>query len=64
MKPELQVVGCRPVSLRGAVGGVKRGEVCCQEFVLRVVEIREDVCSVTMNMCVCVRLRTCVSIDC
>ena len=63
-KPELQVVGRRPVSVRGAVGGVKRGEVCCQEFVLCVVEIREDVCSVTMNMCVCVRLRTCVSIDC
>ena len=35
-KPELQVVGRRPVSVRGAVGGVKRGEVCRQELVLRV----------------------------
>ena len=35
-KPELQVVGRRPVSVRGAVGGVKRGEVCRQELVPRV----------------------------
>ena len=55
-KPELQVVGRRPVSVRGAVGGVKRGEVCRQELVLRVGGKREYVRCVKMNMCVCVRL--------
>eukprot|EP01047_Picozoa_sp_COSAG01_P058174 COSAG01_NODE_6819_length_3483_cov_24.232565_5_plen_171_part_00 len=40
-KPELQVVGRRPASVRGAVGGVKRGEVCRQELVLRVGGKRE-----------------------
>ena len=35
-KPELQVVGHRPASVCGAVGGVRRGEVCCQELVPRV----------------------------
>eukprot|EP01047_Picozoa_sp_COSAG01_P081462 COSAG01_NODE_16251_length_1254_cov_13.762771_2_plen_73_part_00 len=63
-KPELQVVGRRPVSVRGAVGGVKRGEVCRQELVLRVGGKRENVRCVKMNICVCVRLRICVSIDC
>ena len=42
-KPELQVVGRRPVSVRGAVGGVKRGEVCRQELVLRGGSKRENV---------------------
>ena len=34
--PELQVVGRRPARVCGAVGGVRRGEVCRQELVLRV----------------------------
>ena len=55
-KPELQVVGCRPARVCGAVGGVRRGEVCRQELVLRVGGKREYVRCVKMNMCVCVRL--------
>eukprot|EP01047_Picozoa_sp_COSAG01_P019326 COSAG01_NODE_1071_length_11863_cov_36.887623_6_plen_73_part_00 len=35
-KPELQVVGHRSASVCGAVGAVRRGEVCSQELVLRV----------------------------
>ena len=35
-KPELQVVGCRSARVCGAVGGVRRGEVCRQELVPRV----------------------------
>ena len=34
-KPELQVVGHRPASVCGAVGGVRRGEGCRQELVPR-----------------------------
>ena len=34
--PEMQVVGRRSASVYGAVGGVRRGEVCCQELVPRV----------------------------
>mgnify|MGYP003320283527 CR=1 FL=1 len=37
-KPELQVVGHRPARVYGAVSGVRRGEVCRQELVLRVGE--------------------------
>ena len=55
-KPELQVVGRRPARVCGAVGGVRRGEVCRQELVLRVGGKREYVRCVKMNMCVCVRL--------
>ena len=55
-KPELQVVGHRPASVCGAVGGVRRGEVCRQELVLRVGGKREYVRCVKMNVCVCVRL--------
>jgi len=55
-KPELQVVGHRPARVYGAVSGVRRGEVCRQELVLRVGGKREYVRCVKMNMCVCVRL--------
>ena len=55
-KPELQVVGRRSARVCGAVGGVRRGEVCRQELVLRVGGKREYVRCVKMNMCVCVRL--------
>ena len=55
-KPELQVVGHRPAKVYGAVSGVRRGEVCRQELVLRVGGKREYVRCVKMNMCVCVRL--------
>ena len=55
-KPELQVVGHRSARVCGAVGGVRRGEVCRQELVLRVGGKREYVRCVKMNMCVCVRL--------
>ena len=34
--PEMQVVGRRSASVCGAVGGVRRGEVCRQELVPRV----------------------------
>ena len=54
--PEMQVVGRRPARVCGAVGGVRRGEVCRQELVLRVGGKREYVRCVKMNMCVCVRL--------
>ena len=54
--PEMQVVGCRSARVCGAVGGVRRGEVCRQELVLRVGGKREYVRCVKMNMCVCVRL--------
>ena len=55
-KLELQVVGHRPARVYGAVSGVRRGEVCRQELVLRVGGKREYVRCVKMNMCVCVRL--------
>ena len=42
-KPELQVVGHRPARVYGAVSGVRRGEVCRQELVLRVGGKRENV---------------------
>ena len=34
--PEMQVVGRRSARVCGAVGGARRGEVCCQELVPRV----------------------------
>ena len=34
--PEMQVVGHRSARVCGAVGGVRRGEVCRQELVPRV----------------------------
>lgn len=42
-KPELQVVGRKSARVCGAVGGVKRGEVCRQELVLRGGSKRENV---------------------